>query len=126
MRSGSAWVNIRAAAVAMPVGYEIILARDKVVAVGEMGLDYFYEKDTALQAKQRECFAQQLAIAEEAQLPVIIHTREAQSDTLDSDPPLPQSARRDALLYRELGDGRGRVGVGLLHFNLGDCYVRQR
>ena len=39
------------------------LNRDDVIAVGEMGLDYFYEKDQDKQRRQRETFAQQLQIA---------------------------------------------------------------
>ncbi len=54
----------------------------RVVAVGEMGLDYHYEKDPKKQALQRHTFAQQLEIAQQHNLPVIIHTRTAQADTL--------------------------------------------
>ena len=55
----------------------------QVVALGEMGLDYFYEKEPAKQAAQRHTFAQQLELAANHKLPVVIHTREAQTDTLD-------------------------------------------
>ncbi len=58
------------------------LADDKVVAVGEMGLDYHYVEDADQRAQQRLTFSQQLAIADEAGLPVIIHTRAAEQDTL--------------------------------------------
>ena len=59
-----------------------LLDRERVVAVGEMGLDYHYERDDKRQAEQRQTFAQQLAIAADADLPVIIHTRAAEADTL--------------------------------------------
>lgn len=58
------------------------LEADKVVAVGEMGLDYHYERSPDKQAAQRQTFRQQMALAEAADLPVIIHTRSAESDTL--------------------------------------------
>ena len=54
----------------------------KVVAIGEIGLDYYWEKDTSRRALQRELFAAQLDLAREAGLPVCIHDREAHGDTL--------------------------------------------
>lgn len=51
----------------------------RIVAVGEIGLDYFY--DHADRAVQRRVFAAQLALAVELDLPVVIHTREADEDT---------------------------------------------
>ena len=53
-----------------------------VVAVGETGLDYHYERDTDKQANQRKTFEQQLGLAETSGLPVIVHTRAAEADTL--------------------------------------------
>lgn len=50
-----------------------------IVAVGEIGLDYYYEHSE--RAVQREVFARQLAIAAEADLPVVIHSRDADDDT---------------------------------------------
>ena len=54
------------------------LTHDKVVAVGEIGLDYYY--DHADRSQQRKVFEQQLQLAVDAALPVIIHTREADED----------------------------------------------
>ena len=54
----------------------------KVVAIGEIGLDYYWEKDPKVRAVQRELFVTQLSIAREAGLPVCIHDREAHGDTL--------------------------------------------
>jgi len=56
------------------------LHRDSVV--GEMGLDYHYVEDESQRALQRHTFAQQLGIAQEVDLPVIVHTRAAEQDTL--------------------------------------------
>ena len=53
----------------------------KCLAIGEIGLDYHY--DFAPRDTQQQVFARQLAIAAEAQKPVIIHTREAWDDTLE-------------------------------------------
>ena len=54
----------------------------KVVAIGEIGLDYYWEKDPKVRAVQRELFVAQLGIARTAGLPVCIHDREAHGDTL--------------------------------------------
>ncbi len=78
------------------------LRRPRVVAVGECGLDYFYMNSP--RDIQREVFAEQLALAREFELPVVIHVRDRGED-----------AYRDlmAIWKREGGD---RL-AGLLH-----CY----
>jgi TatD DNase family protein len=59
---------------------ERLLAEPKVVALGEIGLDYYHNRAPA--AAQHELFRAQLAIARHHNMPVVIHTREAQADTL--------------------------------------------
>lgn len=59
-----------------------LLKRDKVVALGEIGLDYHYE-DGAPRELQREIFIKQLEIARELDLPVVIHSRDAMGETLE-------------------------------------------
>jgi TatD DNase family protein len=54
------------------------LANPRILAVGEIGLDYYY--DHADRQVQRRVFEQQLQIAVDHQLPVVIHTREADDD----------------------------------------------
>lgn len=55
--------------------------REKIVAIGEIGLDYYWpEPDREVQKKW---FKEQLRLAEETGLPVIIHSRDAAADTLD-------------------------------------------
>jgi len=54
--------------------------RGKVVAIGEIGLDYHY--DNSPREIQREVFLKQLQFAKEIKLPVIIHSREAKKDTI--------------------------------------------
>ncbi len=58
-----------------------LLNNDKVLAIGEIGLDYHYEGfDKSL---QREVFLRQLELARENNLPVVIHSRDADKDTFD-------------------------------------------
>jgi TatD DNase family protein len=52
-----------------------------VIAVGEAGLDYYY--DHSPRDHQRIAFAEQIAIAHEMNLPLIIHTRDAWDETFD-------------------------------------------
>ncbi len=54
----------------------------KVVAIGEIGLDYYWEKDPVVQETQRHWFRRQMALAKDADLPVIIHSRDAAADTM--------------------------------------------
>lgn len=60
---------------------EILLLskKSKVIAIGEIGLDYHY--NFAPQEVQRDVFIRQLTVAREAGLPIVIHTREAWADT---------------------------------------------
>ncbi len=53
----------------------------KCVAIGEIGLDYYWVKDN--KEEQKRFFTEQLALANELSLPVIIHSREAHADTLE-------------------------------------------
>lgn len=54
---------------------------DKVVAVGEIGLDYYWMNDP--KEEQQRWFVRQLALAKEEGLPVVIHSRDAAQDTFD-------------------------------------------
>ncbi len=55
---------------------------DKTVAVGEIGLDYYWDKEPEVQKNQRIWFQKQMELACEADLPVIIHSRDAAEDTM--------------------------------------------
>lgn len=78
----------------------------KVVAVGETGLDYHYDRPP--KAVQQEAFRRQIALAAEAGLPVIVHAREAWDDVLD-------------ILRKE---GSGLQG-GVMHCFSGDMAVAE-
>ncbi len=64
--------------------YEKLAKFEKVVAIGEAGLDYYHLSPTkdmaALKRKQQEVFVQQLLLARSLDLPVIIHCRQAHDD----------------------------------------------
>src|SRR5262245_59494531 len=64
----------------IPVEEIVALARHpKVVAIGEAGLDYFY--DSSPREAQAQGFRNHIAAARETQLPLVIHTRDADADT---------------------------------------------
>lgn len=56
-------------------------ANERVVAIGETGLDYFYSPDN--KREQQQCFETQVEVAVDINKPLIIHTRDARQDTLD-------------------------------------------
>ena len=60
---------------------EILSGEEKVVAIGEIGLDYHY--DFSPRKIQKELFSKQVALAGKLGLPVIIHNRESHQDVLD-------------------------------------------
>lgn len=55
---------------------------EKVRAIGEIGLDYYYEENPPREI-QRVAFVKQMQLADELKLPVIIHNRDAHADTLE-------------------------------------------
>lgn len=54
---------------------------NKVVAIGEIGLDYYWNKEN--KDRQKEFFIKQIELADELDLPIVIHCRDAVMDTLD-------------------------------------------
>ena len=59
---------------------EELLDNKKIVAIGEIGLDYYWNKEN--KDIQKEMFIKQIELANKKQLPIVIHTREAVEDTL--------------------------------------------
>lgn len=84
-----------------------LASRERVVAIGEVGLDFY--RDRQPRPVQRECFRQQLELACGIGLPVVFHIREAHADFLDI-----------------VRDFAGRLGGGILHCFSGDWAVASR
>lgn len=63
------------------VQMEQLISNPKIVAVGEIGLDYYWDKESHNQ--QKEWFIKQLNLARKYDLPVNVHSREAAADTMD-------------------------------------------
>lgn len=55
----------------------------KVKAIGEIGLDYYWNKEENVKAKQKEYFIKQIEIANKLNLPIIIHARDSVEDTIN-------------------------------------------
>ena len=66
---------------AMTDGLRALIKAPKVVAIGEIGLDYYWAENPPKELQQ-EVLRRQLALAQELHLPVIIHDRDAHADTL--------------------------------------------
>nr|WP_202390215.1 TatD family hydrolase [Tsuneonella aeria] len=76
------------------LGRDALLAateHPKVIAVGESGLDYYYDRSD--RAVQRDLFRMHIGVARESGLPIVIHTRDAEDDTA-------------GILAEEMGKGR--------------------
>lgn len=61
---------------------ENFLPNNKIVAIGEIGLDYHYGADDKLKEKQKEYFIEQIKLANKYNLPIVIHCRDAVIDVL--------------------------------------------
>jgi TatD DNase family protein len=81
-----------------------LAAHDKVVGYGEIGLDYHYNHSPP--TEQRDRFREQIGLARELRLPIVVHTREAQDDTIT--------------ILRE--EKAGEVG-GVFHCFSGDAWL---
>ena len=61
--------------------YRAMASHEKVVAIGEIGLDYYY--DDVPREIQKHWFDRQMALAEELSMPVVVHDRDAHGDCMD-------------------------------------------
>lgn len=59
---------------------KVLLQKDKILAVGEIGLDYYWNTDN--KEIQKKAFIEQIKIANQFDLPIVIHTRDAVMDTI--------------------------------------------
>ena len=59
----------------------IVKNKNKIVAIGEIGLDYYWNKEN--KEEQKDAFIRQIELANTLDLPIVIHTREAVMDTID-------------------------------------------
>ncbi len=83
----------------------------QVVAMGEMGLDYF--RNFSNPSSQKRCFAAQVALAAECQLPLFVHDRDASTDTLQ------------ILQQQLLGAGRSDLSCVVIHCFTGTAAALQ-
>ena len=60
---------------------KIIKSNSKIIAIGEIGLDYHY--DNTNKDRQKDLFIKQIMLAKEYKLPIVIHTRDATKDTIN-------------------------------------------
>lgn len=58
-------------------------SKEKIVAVGECGLDYTWSRDESTRERSRQVFIKMIELSEELKLPLVIHSRDAMRDTLD-------------------------------------------
>ncbi len=64
--------------------YDVIMKhRNDIKAIGEIGLDYHYSKDPEYIAKQKNRFIEQIRLAKDLHLPIVVHARDADFDTLN-------------------------------------------
>lgn len=83
-------------------------AHPRVIGIGETGLDYYYDKSD--RARQQESFRRHIHASQQTGLPIIVHTRDAEADTL-------------ALLATEMGRA---VFPGVIHcFTASDDFARK-
>jgi TatD DNase family protein len=60
---------------------ERLMGHPKVIGLGEIGLDYYY--DHSPNADQRKAFREQIRLAKRLQIPIIVHTRDAENETIE-------------------------------------------
>ena len=61
----------------------LLKTSNKILAIGEIGLDYYWEKEDEIKAKQKKMFIEQIGLANKYNLPISIHCRDAIQDCYD-------------------------------------------
>ncbi len=105
---------------------DLIASTDKIIAWGEIGLDFYY--DHSPRNVQERVFRKQIREAEALGLPIIIHSRDADDETVailrEECAGKPGFSGRDnALLWGNAGDGAGPDGDRLSDLVFGECDV---
>ena len=83
------------------------LNHPRVVALGEIGLDYYYENSS--RSEQRRVFVRQLELAAEVRKPIIIHTRDAWEETLDTISGFYSESDTDSGIFHCFGEGAAQA-----------------
>ena len=86
------------------------LKSDKIVAIGEIGLDYHYDKEN--KELQKKLFIKQLEIAKKYKKPVVIHSRDATQDTIDI-------LRKYPMVRGVIHSFSGSLEVAKIYINMG-------
>ena len=60
-----------------------LISNKKVIAIGEIGLDYYWDKEESDKIRQREFFKKQIELANKYKLPISVHSRDANQETLE-------------------------------------------
>ena len=92
----------------------------KAVAVGEIGLDYYWHKEEREHEIQKKMFRAQMEIAREEKMPFMIHSRDAARDTLEHGEGMHERGNvwRDyPLFFLWKGNGKGISEYGTLSWN---------
>lgn len=99
-----------------PAAFEALLKKDGVIGIGECGLDYYRERERGEKEKQKELFENQIKIAGEYNLPLMLHIRPPQG-TMD--------AYEDALMILKKWKEVYPNLTGTSHFFVGDNRIAQ-
>lgn len=86
------------------------LTQKKIIAIGEIGLDYHYTKEN--KEAQKQLFIRQLELAQKYSLPVVIHSREATQDTIDI-------LKQFPLVKGVIHSFSGSLETALIYINMG-------
>ena len=93
---------------------ELAQTEPKVRAIGEIGLDYYWEKDERARARQQVVFARQMELARALGKPVIVHDRDAHGDCMEIARQYAGVTGVYPLLRGQRGDGARAAQAGIL------------